>query len=993
MAAPYIGVFELGKTLRESVEIAREEQKTLAQTAAVIRSTGGAAHVSAKEVEEYALKLSTQVGISHTIIQANENLLLTFTQVKNRVGEGNDIFDQATKTVLDMSVALKEDGKAASIQLGKALNDPIKGATALRRVGVQLTQQQQDSIKTFVKQGNVLGAQKIILGELNREFGGSAAAQATAGDKMRVTWENIRLALGNKLLPVIDKVENGFSTFVGGVTGNVKQMDQSARPKLELFGLGVRAMFEAFKNGDVTSTGFVGTMERIGVAARSAVAVIISLAHTLMNTLAQAWKTVGPMVLNFGQFLVTTVIPAVIGVTKAIAQLVDGALKGLGSWIQSHQTLVRTFVVMIGTFYGVIKLVTTAIKIWTAITKAYIAVQAALDAVMDANPIMLVVAAIAALVVGFIYAYKHSKTFRDIIDGIGRVLKRMFNDVYGFLKTWGPLILAVLMPVIGIPLLIWQHWRQIKDFMVDAFHAVVGFLKTWGPVILAVIAPFIGIPLLIFLHWKQIVDFLHRVWDDIVGFVQHWYHLILDILLPFLSVPALIYAHWRQIIDFMVKVWDGAVQAVRNGIATTIRVVRNGLDDIVNFFQKLPGRIVRFFASAGRLLVSAGRAYIQGLWNGLLAVWSTVSGWFRRLPGRILSFYAGAGRLLLNVGRSIIQGLFNGLTTIWRNVADWFSRVPGRVVGFFHDLPHKLYAAGKDIFVGLWTGLKAIWNNVVGWFAHLPGKILSVLGIHSPPDWAIDAGKHMMKGILKGIIEHSGGALAFMDRWQEAMAKKSRNRFDVGIFQIPGLGGIFSGGKTSGKGSMGHPWDWIAQAMTLTHAPSTWMDALFRRIMFESSGNPNAINLTDANAAAGHPSKGIMQMIDSTFRGYALGGHGNIWNPVDNIASAIRYIASRYGSISAIDPPVQGYKTGAWDIARDQLAYLHKREMVVPATTADQVRRGAAGGGRGSANDIDKLIAALLAAFGQMEIRFDGDGLARLVSRKQNANSVKGVRR
>lgn len=688
-------------------------------------------------------------------------------------------------------------------------------------------------------------------------------------------------------------------------------------------------------------------------------------------------------------FILGSVVPAIRTIIHLVGDVLGPAFGAASRFVKEHKTIVETLVVILTVFVGVLKAVKLAIFLWTAATKAYIAVQEALNIVMDTNPIILVIAAIAALAAGFIYAYKHSETFRNIVDSIGRVLKSMFTAVYGFLKQWGPLILAVLAPVIGIPLLIWKYWRQIKDFMVKAFQLVVSFLKTWGPVILAVLMPVLGIPLLIFLHWRQIVDFLHNVWDGIVNFVKHWYHLILDILLPFLSVPALIYTHWSEIIHFMHQVWDGAVQAVRDGIATTIRVVRNGLADIVDFFQKLPGRILRFFVSAGRLLVAAGRAYINGLFTGIRAIWATVASWFSRLPGRIVAFFSGAARLLLGIGKSIIQGLWNGQLAIWRQAAEWLSRVPGAILGFFHDLPHKLYGAGKDILAGLWKGLRVIWNDVVSWFSKLPGRILNVLGIHSPPDWAIDAGMHMMKGILRGIVMHAGGPLAFMDRWQEAMAKKSRQRFDVGIFQIPGLGGIFSGGTTGGKGSMGHPWDWIAQAMTLTHAPSTWMDAIFRRIMFESSGNPNAINLTDANAAAGHPSKGIMQMIDTTFSGYALPGHSNIWNPVDNIASAIRYIANRYGSISAIDPPVQGYRVGAWDIARDQLAYLHKREMVVPAATAEQVRKA---GSRPGGND-DALIMALIRALSQVELRFDGDGLARFVTKKQNANNVKGVRR
>ncbi|WP_431941207.1 transglycosylase SLT domain-containing protein [Nocardia grenadensis] len=77
----------------------------------------------------------------------------------------------------------------------------------------------------------------------------------------------------------------------------------------------------------------------------------------------------------------------------------------------------------------------------------------------------------------------------------------------------------------------------------------------------------------------------------------------------------------------------------------------------------------------------------------------------------------------------------------------------------------------------------------------------------------------------------------------------------------------------------------------------------------ESGGNPNAINLWDSNAAAGIPSKGLMQTIDPTFNSYSLPGHGDIWNPVDNIIAGTRYAIDRYGSLGNV-PGVVGVSNG-----------------------------------------------------------------------------------
>lgn len=77
----------------------------------------------------------------------------------------------------------------------------------------------------------------------------------------------------------------------------------------------------------------------------------------------------------------------------------------------------------------------------------------------------------------------------------------------------------------------------------------------------------------------------------------------------------------------------------------------------------------------------------------------------------------------------------------------------------------------------------------------------------------------------------------------------------------------------------------------------------------ESGGDPNAINLWDSNAAAGIPSKGLMQTIDPTFDAHALPGHEDIWNPVDNIIAGTRYAIDRYGSLANV-PGVVGVANG-----------------------------------------------------------------------------------
>ena len=148
------GLDFLGGTL----DVAREANKVNAQTAAVIASTGGAANVTAKDLDSYTKSLQNLTGVDDVVIQQGANMLLTFTNVRNEVGAGNDVYNQATKTLLDMSVAMGTDMKGQAIQLGKALNDPIAGVSALAEVGVTFTAQQKEQIKTLVESGKTLDA-------------------------------------------------------------------------------------------------------------------------------------------------------------------------------------------------------------------------------------------------------------------------------------------------------------------------------------------------------------------------------------------------------------------------------------------------------------------------------------------------------------------------------------------------------------------------------------------------------------------------------------------------------------------------------------------------------------------------------------------------------------------------------------------------------------------------------------------------------------------
>lgn len=200
--------------LGDSLGEASEAQVVGARTENVIKKMGGAAGISAKQVGDLAGAISAKTGIDDEAIQSGQNLLLTFGNVRNEAGKGNKIFNQASQLMVDMSSAMGTDAKGSAVQLGKALNDPVKGITALSRVGVSFTEQQKEQIAGFVESGDTMKAQKVILGELERQFGGAAETMATPADKAKVAFGNLQEQIGTVVLPIVEKLSDYFTTKI-----------------------------------------------------------------------------------------------------------------------------------------------------------------------------------------------------------------------------------------------------------------------------------------------------------------------------------------------------------------------------------------------------------------------------------------------------------------------------------------------------------------------------------------------------------------------------------------------------------------------------------------------------------------------------------------------------------------------------------------------------------------------------------------------------------
>jgi hypothetical protein len=273
-----------------------------------------------KRIIAYANATARATGVDQNQIKLAQAKLLTFGQLAKSADQAGGAFDRATKAAIDMGAAGFGTAEMNAVQLGKALNDPIKGIAALAKSGVTFTEQEKDKIKTLVESNKLLEAQDMVLKAIETQVGGTAEATANDSDKMKVAFSQLSESVGLILLPLFQKL--------------------------------------------------TAIMMKVADFARENSTVIVIL---------------------------------------------GGVVAGLAVAILAANA---------------------AMKIYNATLIIAKGVQMAFNFVMAANPITLVVIALAALVAAFVVAYKTSETFRNFIDGLFDAIKTGVTASVDFLKGY-----------------------------------------------------------------------------------------------------------------------------------------------------------------------------------------------------------------------------------------------------------------------------------------------------------------------------------------------------------------------------------------------------------------------------------------------------------------------------------------------------------------------------------------------------------------------------
>ncbi len=560
------GLKAFGDAISDGISDAREAAKLNAQTAAVIKSTGGAAGVSAEQVADYASSLSAAAGQSlfgDDQIQQSENLLLTFSNIKSVV------LESATAISVDMAQALGGAPKDSAIQLGKALNDPIKGITALTRVGVTFTDEQKNQIKTLQESGHMQAAQTIILEELNKEFGGSAAAAAAAdggwaqfNDRMGEAKE----AIGTAVLPLLGSLAGLLNDTVAPIIENVAGVFGDLMSDLSSGGIGVFA-------DDIREMTGIDIMPLVN-GIQTVVTWLQEMLPIAIQTAADLWSgTLQPALATVIGFIQTTVIP-----------ILSGVLADALTFINEHWEAFKGALIAIA-----------AVLAGAALVGAVAAIAATIATL--ANPITLIVAAVALLGAAWTEDWGGIRTtLSQFWETTGRPI---FEQVAAWLSTNIP---TAIQTVSGF-------WNET---LLPALNAVWSFLNAYIiPIIVALVQTYFTI---LTAEIQLVADFWNNVLHPALNTV--WSFIATSVIPILTELANNTFATVSSTTQGIATLWTGTLQPALNAVWSFLNTY------VIPLFTSL--------ANVTFALVKLELRVLAGLWTNILqpalnSVWSFIT--------------------------------------------------------------------------------------------------------------------------------------------------------------------------------------------------------------------------------------------------------------------------------------------------------------------------------------------------------------------------------
>ncbi len=742
-----------GMGISDMISKASAGEQKMAQMDAVLKSTGGAAGMTKDELLKLADAQGKLTTFSKGANMETENLLLTFTSI------GKDVFPAALATVNDMSQALGQDTKSSAVQLGKALQDPIKGITALSRVGVNFTDAQKEQIKTLVESGKTMEAQKIILKELGTEFGGSAeAAGKTFAGQMTIAKNQVSglgSIIGSALLPaltgLINAVNNNMPAIKQVITDVVTIVTGKFKEWITIIGQIADELFPKLSGSMIDVKGkSTGFSDALGLVTKA-----LSFVRDNIEFVRGSLVTLGIVWLAHEAYILANKVALIAHNVVQAVKMVQDKSETIYLW-----------------------LLITADKARAVATKASAAAQWLLNAAMNANPIGIVIALIVALVAGIVLLFNKNKAFHDFIVNSWAVIKQVVSEsitaVINFFKGLGT---AISETWTSIKTTTENLWNGIKQFFTDVVTAIVTFVTTTFSKQLADVKNI----------FYDLQNMFASTWDAIKTIFLGVILLILDLVTGnftklkedansiFTRLKEDFANIWVAIKDIFQRYLDiikTTLTQVWNTIKTEAETLWNGLK---TFLATLWESIKTAASNAWTALKTSVIQICTDIINGAKDLWNGLMTWFGELPGKLQA-----------VGASMFTSMKNGVMSTITGVKDAIVNGVTTAIDWLKALPAQALTWGSDFINGFKTGIMNAMSGLLQAVMNIAAQIRSFLHFSTPdqgpladyetwmPDFmsglanGIDANKYKVIDSIKGLSANmtiglkggSGGASA-----------------------------------------------------------------------------------------------------------------------------------------------------------------------------------------------------------------------------------------
>ena len=555
-------------------------------------------------------------------------------------------------------------------------------------------------------------------------FSEEAATQiVNIADNIRVTFENIGIVAGNVASIVVD--------FVGDLLG-IKDGEQ-----------GVNLLGIAFES----ITGFIRDASE-------------SLSKFT------SWLKDSPLALD-------ALKSAVVGITSAWAgyKAVLAVTKGIETI--RNATLAITNGLMLAQFVRTGAL-TTAEAANAAATMGASGAFGIFNAVLSANPIGLIVTAVAALTAGLVWFFTQTETGQQIWSSFVDWIKQAWQGIADFFVNlwsgisegastlWDGVVTAWNFYVESLKAM----WNSVVTFFSDLWVSIQEAASVaWTAIttaVMAIVQPFIDGFMNI---WNNISDGLTQIWEGIKMIFQGAWEFIKSIFLgAILIIIDLVTGNFNQLGADLSLIWEGiknSISVIWEGIKTYFSgvvdvIVGYGIAVFENFSAALSA-IWEFIKSAASAtwewIKSTVTSLITGLVQGAQNIWDGFMNFLSSLWEGIKSTASNAWSSLASSVLSIINGLVSGAQNAWDTMSNAVSSLVSNVTGFFNQLWNiDLYSAGQAILQGFLNGLQSMWSSVTNFV----GGIASWIRDHKGPieydrKLLIPAGTAIMKGLDQGL--------------------------------------------------------------------------------------------------------------------------------------------------------------------------------------------------------------------------------------------------